>query len=89
MTHHSSQSTSLTSSPLFCLCLLSPTLLPCVSEFRHGEGAVLVDGVSLSLLKGSVIDYRVRLERSGFEVLDNPNSVAKCGCGSSFQPKHL
>ena len=50
---------------------------------------MLVDEVSLSLLKGSVVDYRVSIERSGFEVLNNPNSLAKCGCGTSFQPKHF
>ena len=50
---------------------------------------MLVDRLSLALLKGSVIDYSVRIERSGFEVLNNPNSVSKCGCGTSFQPKHF
>ena len=60
------------------------------AEFSRGDGAVLlVDSVSLPLLSGAVVDYSTSIERSGFEVAANPHSVAKCGCGSSFQPKEF
>ena len=80
---------TLTVSPSHLPLSLSSSALCWCSEFRHGEGAVLVDEVSLSLLKGSIIDFTQRIERSGFEVVNNPNSAAKCGCGTSFQPKHF
>ena len=45
---------------------------------------VYVDGNSISLLKGSEIDYVDTLMGAGFTV-NNPNAVAACGCGSSFR----
>ena len=45
---------------------------------------VYVDGNSVSLLKGSQIDYVDTLMGAGFTV-NNPNAVAACGCGSSFR----
>ena len=45
---------------------------------------VYVDGQSISLLKGSEIDYVDTLMGAGFTV-NNPNAVAACGCGSSFR----
>src|SRR6185295_2034130 len=45
---------------------------------------VYVDGNSISLLKGSEIDYVDTLMGAGFTV-NNPNAVAGCGCGSSFR----
>ena len=45
---------------------------------------VYVDGNSISLLKGSQIDYVDTLMGAGFTV-NNPNAVAACGCGSSFR----
>ena len=49
----------------------------------HGQ-RIVVDPVSYSLTKGSVITYVDDLMQSGFSV-SNPNVVASCGCGSSFQ----
>ena len=52
--------------------------------FIEKEGArILVDDVSLGLLKGSALDYTEDLAHSGF-VIKNPNATAKCGCGNSF-----
>jgi iron-sulfur cluster assembly accessory protein len=54
------------------------------------EGArVLVDEVSLGLLKGAVVEYEDTLMRSAFHVASNPNSEASCGCGSSFAAKGM
>jgi iron-sulfur cluster insertion protein len=48
------------------------------------EGAELVvDSISLDLLRGSLVDFVDNLGGSHFQVT-NPNAAAGCGCGSSF-----
>lgn len=48
------------------------------------DGAtVVVDDVSLGLLKGSQIDFVETLAGASFEI-KNPNSTSSCGCGNSF-----
>jgi iron-sulfur cluster insertion protein len=49
---------------------------------RDGVG-VLIDEVSLELLKGAQLDYVEDLMGSYF-VVKNPNATSTCGCGSSF-----
>ncbi len=44
---------------------------------------VYIDPHSYSLLKGTVVDYTVSFEKSGFS-FTNPNAKKTCGCGSSF-----
>jgi iron-sulfur cluster assembly protein len=46
--------------------------------------SVLVDKVSMQFVFGSEVDYVEGLKGAGFQV-NNPNVVAACGCGSSFQ----
>lgn len=46
-----------------------------------------VDPVSFDLVKGSTVDFEQELIKAGFEVVDNPNAEAGCGCGSSFAAK--
>ena len=41
----------------------------------------------MELVRGSTVDYEQELIRSGFAVLNNPNSEAGCGCGVSFAAK--
>ena len=48
--------------------------------------SVLVDNVSMQFVFGSEVDYVDGLQGAGFTV-NNPNVVAACGCGSSFQVK--
>lgn len=48
--------------------------------------AVVVDKVSMQFVFGSQVDYVEGLQGAGFQV-NNPNVVAACGCGSSFQVK--
>ena len=48
--------------------------------------AVVVDKVSMQFVFGSEVDYVESLQGAGFQV-NNPNVVAACGCGSSFQVK--
>ncbi|HET8932996.1 MAG TPA: iron-sulfur cluster assembly accessory protein [Polyangiales bacterium] len=44
---------------------------------------VIVDPKSLVYLRGSVLDYEVKLMQHGFKFI-NPNEKAGCGCGESF-----
>lgn len=49
-----------------------------------GEGASLVvDPISLDLVRGSAIDFVESLGGKSFQVT-NPQAQAGCGCGSSF-----
>jgi iron-sulfur cluster assembly protein len=54
--------------------------------FEVGDVSVLVDSVSMQFVFGSEVDYVEGLQGAGFQV-NNPNVVAACGCGSSFQVK--
>jgi iron-sulfur cluster assembly protein len=44
---------------------------------------VVVDPKSLVYLRGTVLDYEVKLMQHGFKFL-NPNEKSGCGCGESF-----
>ncbi|HET7576682.1 MAG TPA: iron-sulfur cluster insertion protein ErpA [Sphingomicrobium sp.] len=44
---------------------------------------LVVDPVSLDLVKGSAVDFVEDLGGASFKVL-NPNAQSGCGCGSSF-----
>ena len=52
--------------------------------FQHNGVSVVVDKVSMQFVFGSEVDYVDGLQGAGFAV-NNPNVVAACGCGSSFQ----
>jgi len=52
--------------------------------FEHNGVSVVVDKVSMQFVFGSEVDYVEGLQGAGFTV-NNPNVVAACGCGSSFQ----
>jgi len=45
---------------------------------------VVVDPFSAPYLRGASVDFLSGLQESGFKI-DNPNVVASCGCGHSFQ----
>ena len=48
------------------------------------DGAsVVIDAMSLELLKGSEVDFVDDLMGQAFKI-KNPNAVASCGCGVSF-----
>ena len=53
-----------------------------VAVMRDGA-TVLVDPVSLEMLKGAELDFVDDLMGQSFRV-KNPNAVASCGCGVSF-----
>jgi len=45
---------------------------------------VLIDSNAVMFLIGTEMDYKTDVLKSGF-VFSNPNEVARCGCGESFQ----
>ena len=48
------------------------------------EIQVVIDEVSIEYMRGASIDYIEDVMGSGFKI-DNPNAIASCGCGNSFQ----
>ena len=44
---------------------------------------VVIDSLSMQYIYGSTLDYTEDLEGSKF-IIDNPNALTTCGCGSSF-----
>ncbi|TDH71487.1 hypothetical protein CCR75_001801 [Bremia lactucae] len=55
--------------------------------FEQNGGKVVVDKESLELIRGSTLDFEEELIRSAFAVINNPNAVSGCGCGTSFDLK--
>jgi iron-sulfur cluster assembly protein len=55
-------------------------------RFENQGVAVVVDKTSMQFVFGSEVDWVDGLQGAGFAV-NNPNVVAACGCGSSFQVK--
>lgn len=51
--------------------------------FERAGAKVVIDEVSLELLRGSEIDFVEDLMGAYFQV-KNPNATSSCGCGSSF-----
>jgi iron-sulfur cluster insertion protein len=52
-------------------------------DFEYDTVKVLVDSMSWQYLQGSNINYKEDLMNASF-VIDNPQAVSTCGCGSSF-----
>jgi iron-sulfur cluster assembly accessory protein len=55
-------------------------------RFEAKGVAVVIDKTSMQFVFGSEVDWVDGLQGAGFAV-NNPNVVAACGCGSSFQVK--
>ncbi|MGE3770639.1 MAG: HesB/IscA family protein [Bdellovibrionales bacterium] len=51
--------------------------------FEHNGAKLVIDDMSLDLLKGSTLDYESGLMGAMFKVI-NPNAQGGCGCGNSF-----
>jgi iron-sulfur cluster assembly protein len=56
------------------------------NEIESNGVRVVVDPFSAPYISGSEIDFVDALMGGGFAI-NNPNVVAACGCGSSFQAK--
>ena len=55
---------------------------------RDGRNVVVDEG-SLDFVRGATVDFEQEMIRSAFAVVNNPNSEAACGCGSSFALKNF
>lgn len=51
--------------------------------FEHQGASVVVDSLSLDLLKGATLDYAEDMMSATFVII-NPSASGSCGCGSSF-----
>ena len=51
--------------------------------FKKNDVSVVIDEISLELIKGGTLDYTEELIGSYFQVI-NPNASSACGCGTSF-----
>ena len=51
--------------------------------FKIEKIEVVIDNISLNLIKGSKIDYVNELIGSSFKIT-NPQASSSCGCGTSF-----
>jgi iron-sulfur cluster insertion protein len=49
----------------------------------HDGVTLVVDPVSLDLVRGSTVDFVENLGGAAFQV-SNPNAASGCGCGTSF-----
>jgi iron-sulfur cluster assembly protein len=56
------------------------------NEVEYHGVRVVIDPYSAPYLQGAEIDFVDALQGAGFAI-NNPNVVASCGCGSSFQAK--
>ncbi|KAI1784506.1 hypothetical protein LXA43DRAFT_1042026 [Ganoderma leucocontextum] len=60
-------------------------------HFTHPQiqpSNIYVDAVSMTLLKGSIIDFATELIGSSFRVAENPQAKGSgCGCGVSWELK--
>ncbi len=50
---------------------------------NEGIATLVVDPISLDLVRGSAVDFVESLGGKSFQVT-NPNAASGCGCGSSF-----
>src|SRR5438094_8223327 len=53
-------------------------------EFECEGVNVVIDPFSAPYLMGARVDYLETIQEAGFKI-ENPNAVASCGCGHSFQ----
>ena len=54
-----------------------------VTTISNSGVTVVIDSLSMQYIYGSTLDYTEDLEGSKF-IIDNPNALTTCGCGSSF-----
>ena len=52
-------------------------------DFAYDSVKVVVDAMSMQYLQDSAIDYKEDAMGASF-VINNPQAVSTCGCGSSF-----
>ena len=63
--------------------ILDITITRSLLQRIFGLSTLLIDSMSYQYLVGAKIDFKEDLTGEQF-VIDNPNAVTTCGCGSSF-----
>ncbi|KIM29108.1 hypothetical protein M408DRAFT_16092 [Serendipita vermifera MAFF 305830] len=70
---------------------LTPNHEPDDYLFRHPTVApsnVVIDAMSMNLLKGAKLDFATELIGSSFRIVENPQAKGSgCGCGVSWEAK--
>jgi iron-sulfur cluster assembly protein len=56
---------------------------PADSIFETDGVRLVIDEVSIKYLQGATVDFVERMTSSGFKII-NPNVLASCNCGQSF-----
>lgn len=51
--------------------------------YNLSYGSLVIDSISITFLKNSILDYVDEIGHSGFKVI-NPDVKNMCGCGISF-----
>ncbi len=54
--------------------------------FEKNGSEVLADDITMSLISGSTVDFKVEMMRSSFSI-ENPKADKGCSCGLSFSLK--
>jgi iron-sulfur cluster assembly accessory protein len=52
--------------------------------FTLNGAQVVIDDVSLELIRGATVDFVREMSKSSFTVHSNPNATQSCSCGTSF-----
>lgn len=51
---------------------------------KYDDFDILIEHEYFNAINGATLDYITEGFNSHFELIDNPNEKAKCGCGESF-----
>ena len=57
------------------------------SVIEHGGAKVVIDFLTLDMIKGATLTFKNDLAKQAFEVTENPNASNTCGCKTSFDVK--
>lgn len=50
--------------------------------------SIIIHHKDVPIVKNTVVDFKENLMGGGF-IINNPNAIATCGCGSSFRTKKV
>lgn len=58
------------------------------TKFETNGITVVISNKDVPIVKNTEIDFKENLMGGGF-IINNPNAIATCGCGSSFRTKTI
>lgn len=53
-------------------------------QVQIGNETILIEKNDVPIIKGTKIDFKGNMMGGGF-IIENPNAILTCGCGSSFR----